>query len=88
MGRTMSDGQSQGGMVHLLNCTECEYTEVIVGPSRQADVRRELHEDSVRNYRLDRELCDTGSVAWAFITDARAKRLLAPDNEANGGGSL
>jgi len=72
--------------VHLLNCVQCRYSEVILGPSRQADVFRELHEnsmewrelheDSIRTSDFKKGLCDKGSVAWAFITDNRAKKSL------------
>jgi hypothetical protein len=72
---TMSSS-STDGMVHLLNCVECDYSGVIVGPSRQADVQREVHEDSIRNWRRDDERCPVGSVVWAFITDKRAKQAL------------
>ena len=80
------DGRSADSMAHLLNCVECEYNEVVVGRSRQADIRRELHEDSARNWRCDRELCDAGSVAWVFITDERAKQSLVTETDRPSGG--
>ena len=68
-------------MMHLLNCRVCDYNEVVVGPSRVADVQRELHEDSIRNSLDDVEHCPTGSVAWAFISDDVARESLQAETD-------
>lgn len=63
-------------MMHLLNCCACDFSKVVLGPSRNADFHRECHEDSIRNWARDTDYCPKGSVAWAFITDEKARRSL------------
>jgi len=57
-------------MKHLLNCKECDWHTVVEGPSCVADVERESHEMSIRNWRsrtTGAEFCSQGSVAWVML---------------------
>ena len=57
-------------LVHLLNCRQCEWYSVVEGPSMLADVEREQHGDSIRNWRKDRDkLCDMDAIAWVSLPD-------------------
>lgn len=62
--------QSPEAMLHLLNCRECDWHDYVEGSSALADVARERHEDSIRNWRSDEDHCPKGSVAWAFLQNA------------------
>ena len=72
-------------MMHLLNCRDCKYNEVVIGPSRVADFQRECHEDSIRNFLDDQKHCPTGSVAWAIISDERARKSLQANSDQEDG---
>lgn len=55
---------------HLVNCTQCDWYEVVEGPSMLADVAREQHGDSIRNWRVDsEELCDLEAIAWVTVPE-------------------
>jgi hypothetical protein len=57
-------------MRHLLNCTECEYSLVVAGPSARADIKRDYHERGYPNWRGDQsEFCPRGSVAWTILPE-------------------
>lgn len=67
---TSDSETTDSGPTHLLNCCNCDWYAVVEGPSMVADVERELHGDSIRNWRVDDDLCPLDGIAWAFLSDS------------------